>query len=279
MAKQTKNQKLAKKIDFFKFDLKEDKQQKVFEDIYKKNNGKWSAIKSELTAKEGFAPAVINNLEFTHNLAEWSKDNKDLISVFQKDKQINSMRDIAIKLNKAAFIEKVKEAAPAESEEDKKSFAQNLHRELFRMEPTAMLVNMIKDPKVPILNDAIGGHVAAVLEKQPDFNIKTTSVYEVINKAEAFKDIPLASQEAVKTQLITLQRIAAVSPGPDAVPVLLNANLHTALQISDLPLKQLKTILSSTGLDDSTITLIHSNAQQARVRNEQAIMALREEKR
>ncbi len=276
MAKQVENQKLSKKIDFFKFDLKADKQLKAFEGIYKKNNGNWSAIKTDLTGEEGFTPAVINNLEFTHHLAEWSKDNEDLISVFQKDKGTNSMRDMALKLNKTAFIEKVKGFAPAESEEDKKVFALNLHRELFRIEPTAMLVNMIKDPKAPILNDAIGGHIAAVLEKQPDFNIKTTSIYEVIKNEEALKDIPLENHEAVKTELKTLQRITAVSPISDAVPVLYNANLHTAMQISAMPSTQYMAMMSNKGLDDNTLMQIHSNAQQARARNEHAIMALRE---
>lgn len=265
---------MSEKIDFFKFDLKADKQQKAFDDTYKKNNGNWSAIKSALTEVEGFTPAVINNLEFTHHLAEWSKDNKDLIAVFQKDKHLNSMRDIAAKLNKAAFIEKVQDAAPAESEEEKKAFALNLHRELFRLEPTAMLVNMVKDPKVPILNDAIGAQVAAVLEKQPDFNIKTTSVYEVIKNEAALKDVPVEIHEAVKTQLKTLQRLAAVAPDPEALPVLYNAKLHTALQISAIPQAQFVSAMSNSGLDDNTLMQIHSNAQQARVRNEQAIMAL-----
>ncbi|KMQ09167.1 hypothetical protein TU67_05195 [Bacillus cereus] len=87
----------------------------TFEKIYEENNGNWSAIKLELTGKEGFTPAIINNLEFTHQLAEWSKDNKDLISVLKKDDQIHSMRDIAVKFTKAAFIEKVKDTAPAEA--------------------------------------------------------------------------------------------------------------------------------------------------------------------
>ncbi|QYR21089.1 hypothetical protein KZ483_25785 [Paenibacillus sp. sptzw28] len=277
MENRTRNPKKSDvKIDLFKFNLKSDKQTKAFENVYKKNNGNWSAVKSELAEAEGFAPEVINNLEFTHHLAEWSRDNKDLISAFQKDDQINSMRDIAAKLNKTAFIEKVKGLAPEESEEDKKGFALNLHRELFSLEPTAMLVNMIRDPQVPMLNDAIGANVAAVLAKQPDFNIKTTSVYEVIKNEEALKDIPLENHETVITQLKTLQRITAVSPDTDAMPVLYKANLHSAMQISAIPKTQFMAVMSQSGLDESTLMQIHTNAQQARVRNEQAIMALRE---
>ncbi len=49
------------KIQFYKFDLKTDKQKRLFETIYKKNNGNWSAIKSELTGNEVFTPEIINN--------------------------------------------------------------------------------------------------------------------------------------------------------------------------------------------------------------------------
>ena len=104
MANQFENQKLA--------DLKTDNQQKFFQNVFEKNNGNWSAIKTDLTGKVGFTTAVINNLEFTHNLAKWSNNNKALITVFQKNDQINSMRDIALNLNKTKFIEKVTPVAP-----------------------------------------------------------------------------------------------------------------------------------------------------------------------
>lgn len=276
MPDQLNNQKFARKIEFFKSDLKVTSQRKVFEEKYNENNGKWSVIKSELEAIEGFNPEIISSLEFTHNLAEWSEDNEDFISVFQKDNKIKSMRDIAIKFNKIAFIEKVKDFSPAELEEEKNAFALNLHRELFNMEPTALLVNMIKDPQVSILNDAIGANVAAVLEKQPDFNIRTTSIYMIIKNEEALKDIPSENHGMVVNQLKTLQRITAISPDTDALPVLYKANIHSAEQISALPKKQFMSVMSKSGLDDQTLMQIHVNAQQAHVRNEQVMMSLRE---
>ncbi|PRT40155.1 Tc toxin subunit A-related protein [Bacillus wiedmannii] len=261
---------------FFKFDLKSDIQKNTFEEIYVENKGNWSAIKSHLTGKEGFTPAIINKMEFTHQLVEWGKDNKDLISFFKKDDQIHSMRDIAAKFTKKTFIEKIKDITQAESEEDKKELALNLYRRLFSMEPTAMVFNMIKDQQVSLLNNIIGTNVAAVLEKEPNFNIKTTSIYEVIKNEEALKDVSPENREMVITELKTLQRIAAISPDPDALPALYNVNLHSAMQISEMPQKQFLRIMRKSDLDDNTLMQIHSNAQQARVRNEQALMHLRE---
>ncbi|MEY8348019.1 neuraminidase-like domain-containing protein [Bacillus cereus] len=277
MGNQTKYEKnLDLKIDFFKSDLKSDEQQQAFENIYKENNGDWSSIKSELSKEESITPDILDNLEFTHRLTEWSEDNKGLISAFKEDDQINSMRDIAAKLNKADFIEKVKDFAPAESEEDKNTFAHNLYRRLFMMEPTSKVINMIKDPEVPMLNNPIGASVAEVLEKQVDFNLKTNSIYEIINNEESLKGVPVENQEAVKTELKTLQRIAAVIPDTDALPVLYNAKLQSAMQISDIPQNQFMSVMSNSGLDDDTLMQIHNNAQQVRVRNEQTLISLRE---
>ncbi|KMQ09168.1 hypothetical protein [Bacillus cereus] len=143
------------------------------------------------------------------------------------------------------------------------------------MEPTAMLINMIKGPQATLLSNVISANIAAVLEKHPDFNIKMNPIYDLINTEEAFKDAPLENQETVITQFKTLQRIIAVSPDPDVLPVLYSANLHSAMQISDIPKKQFMATMSKSGLDEDTLMQIHSNAQQARVRNEHAIMALR----
>lgn len=264
------------KIDFFKFDLHAEEQQKVFADIFNEHKGNWSAIKSELMSKEGFTDKVINKLEFTHKLSVWSDNNPALVSLFQKDEQTNSLRDIALSLDKTAFIGKVKAAVPDKLDEEKYTFAINLRRDLFKMEPTAMLVNMVKDPKVPFLNDATGANVAAVLTKQSDFNIKTTSIYELIKNEEAFKDISTDAQQAVKIQLKTLQRITAVSPDPDAVPVLYNAKIQSAMQISALPKAQFIAALSDSDLDENTLAQIHHNAQQTQVRNEHFLMSIRE---
>lgn len=264
------------KITLFKVDLKADKQQKTFEAVYKKNNGDWSAIKSELAKETGFTPAIISKLEFTQNLADWSNNSESLVSAFQKDNAINSMRDMALNLDKASFVERVSALAPAGNKAEKQAYALELHTKLFHLEPTALLVNMVKDPQVPMLNNALGTDIVKVLEKQPEFNIKTTSVYEVLKNENILKAIPKDSQDSVKAQLKTLQRITALSPVPDAVPVLYNANLHTALQISSMPPAQFKAAMAESGLDEATLAQIHDNAQQTTARNQHTMMALRE---
>mgnify|MGYP001057821509 CR=1 FL=1 len=277
MATQSDNQDPNKiKLNFFKFDLKAGNQLKTFDAIYKTHRGNWDEVKSELSKDKSFTPAIVKNLEFTHYLSKWSNDNKAVVELFQKDDKLLSMRDIALNFNKEAFVQKVKSISPAKSDDDKKAFAIDLHHKLFEFEPTAVVVNMIKDPQVPVLNTAVGTKVATLLEKNPDFNIRTTSVYEVFKNNKEFKKIPEDLQQPIQTELKTLQRIVTVSPVADAIPVLYDAKLHTAFQISDIPPAQFKTALSGKGLDANILQQIHTNAQHLRVRNEHALIALKE---
>ena len=163
MALQRKNPRISnKRLNLFKPDLKTEKLHKVFKTVYEEKNGDWSAIKPELTKDKGFTPDLIRNLEFTHHLSSWSKDNDNLVTLFQKDKDANSMRDIALMYNKANFIAKVKVVASSKKKNDKEAFALDRYKTLFHLEPTAMLVNLIKDPQVPLLNNIIGANLAMV---------------------------------------------------------------------------------------------------------------------
>ncbi|WP_136667959.1 neuraminidase-like domain-containing protein [Flavobacterium sp. H122] len=277
MATQSDNQNPIKiKLGLFKFDLKDDDHFKKFNTIYNTHSGNWIKIKSELNKDKSFTPAMVKNLEFTHYLSEWSNDNKAVVELFQKDDKLLSMRDIALNFNKDAFSQKVKGIASGKSDEAKRSFTIALHQKLFQYEPTAVVVNMIKDPQVSVLNTAVGTNVARILEKRQDFNIRTHSIYEVLKNKELFKEIPIELHEPLQIELKTLQRIVAVSPVADAIPALYDAKLHTAFQISDIPPAQFKTLMSNRGLDEKTVLQIHTNAQQTRVRNEHALMALKE---
>ncbi len=264
------------RLGFFKNDLgKKTALHKEFEKLYNDKKGDWTDIHKTLQKNKSFNGAMLKSLAFTNELANWTNDNKALVSHFQNNKETNSMRDIANTLNKKEFTKLIIGAAIPVGE-IKTTYANKLYNGLFAKEPTAVLVNMIKDPEVPVLNDAIGAMIASVLDKQPDFNIKTTSIYEILKKEENLKDIPAESRDAVKSQLKTLQRIVAVSPVQDAVPVLYNAGLHTAFQISEMPSEQFMVKMKGKGLDDTTLQQIHTNAQQARVRNEHALMAIKE---
>jgi len=77
----------------------------------------------------------------------------------------------------------------ATDDEKKKNFAIALHNKLFTAEPTAVLHRMVRDPDVPIADTNVRTGIASFLDNQPDFNIRTTSVYTALKHPDAFKGI------------------------------------------------------------------------------------------
>ena len=276
---------LNARLDLFQFDLGKNKElTTTFSTLYAEKEGDWTAIKADLTEDKGFTPDVVKNLTFTHALSDWSKDNADLVKVFQKDKTTFSMRDIALNFDKAQFTEKLiqEQVAPADADIVAEHYAASLHDALFHIEPTAVVQNLVQNQKqTPISDPILRGGIATFLNNQEEsFNIKTTSIYTAFKQENAFKDIPAEQQEGIKTALKTVQRVAAISPVAEAIPVLMKAKIHTAYQVSEMPESQFITAFKDALGDNGAAIAqqLHVNAVNSRIRNEHALIALKEAK-
>ena len=134
---------------------------------------------------------------------------------------------------------------------------------------------MVLEGEIPIADTSIGTGVAGLLNNLPDFNIRTTSVYKAFKKPEAFKGIPDEQRTGVIQELKNLNRVAAISPIPEAVPVLIKANMTSAFHIAAIPESTfLKTY--SKELGEETAQQIYTNAINSHIRNEHALITMRE---
>jgi Tc toxin complex TcA C-terminal TcB-binding domain/Neuraminidase-like domain len=70
-----------------------------------------------------------------------------------------------------------------------------------------------------------------------------------------------------------LQRVQALTPKAEAIPVLLNAGINTALQVSAMPQKKFTDAFKDT-LGQDTALQIHDHAMKISLRNEQALTHL-----
>jgi hypothetical protein len=181
MAKTTTTTK-NNRIDFFKDALgKNTTLHNTFEKLYNAKKGDWPAIAKVLQKNKNFSAVQVKNLSFTHELANWTGDNKTLVTLFQKNNKTNSLRDIALTLNKNDLSKLVTSNAVPKGE-TKAAYIGKLYNDLYQNKPTEVITNIIKDPNVPLLNNKIGKNVTDLLAKHPDFNIRTTSVYNGIKK-------------------------------------------------------------------------------------------------
>jgi hypothetical protein len=272
---------IAKNLDLFKSDLGKDKQvTERFNALYTEKQGDWQAIGAALTAENGFTPEVAQKLHFTQNLSVWSGANKGVVGLFQKDGKTNSMRDIALLYSQADFIQKTACANMPVTDEVAEVDTEALYRALFQQEPTAMLLRMVgNDLESPISDAILRVGVEAFLKNQPaSFDIKRVSIYEAFKHPEAFKGIKDEQQENVKASMKALQLVTTISPTDTVVRVLMQSNIKSSMQVSDMPEAQfVRTYAPHFGANGVLLAQqTHYNAMNAKIRNEHALMALRE---
>jgi hypothetical protein len=248
---------------------------KAFEKIYNDNKGDWQAIEKVLEKNESFDPAVIKKLAFVNELGNWSADNNKLMSRLAGMRATNSMRDIALNFNKEGIKDLVKPEELPEGETIT-SYADKLYNNLYEKETTGVIINMLRDPEVPLLNNETGKYIANLLSKAPEFNIRTTSALTLINQEQLFSGLPEPKKKEVVAELKTLQRLSLISPEARAVPALRSKNYVSALAVAELPRPQFMATMKDTGLSEGTLNYIHAEAENRKINNEQILIKIKE---
>lgn len=256
---------LKKKLTFFKSDLGSNKTlNEKFNKIYTEQSGDWEKVFKKLTANKEFSKQLVNKLEFTHKLSQWTNENHKLVTAFQKDNSTNSMADIAAGFSRADFTKLVSKERAHGKGDTAKGLADKLYNELFHKEPTAMLKRILGDMKDPGKDKkGIKENTLKFLNNLPaGFNIKNTSVYEAFKDKSAFKGIPAELHETIKTEIKSLQRVTAISPVPEVIPVLLKFNITSAIMVSNMPEEQfVKAVSKQLGINgESVARQVHENA-------------------
>lgn len=236
-----------------------------------------SSLKGRLSGPE------LQKINFAHSLAELTDDHLPIIKAIANNRDITNLRDVALHFNTQKLSELVETRALPEDitgatvDERQKNFVISLQNKLFAAEPTAVLQRMVQDAEVPIADVNQRKGVASFLSNQPEFNIRTSSVYTALKHPDAFKGIADEHRPGVVEQLKTLQRVQAISPTPGAVPALMKANLTSAFRISEIPES---TFLSAHGptLGEDTARQVYTGTLRTHthIRNEHALMAMRQ---
>ena len=238
--------------------------------------GDWP-VALEVLKKANLSEDSLNRLEFAHSLADLSRDNVRLIKTVVKEKKLANLRDVALGFNVEGLTRLMDPAANAgTSAHDKaKASAIGFRQRLFATQTTAVLHRMVRDAELPIADTKVLTGIAQFLDNQPQFNIRRTSIYTALKHPEAFKDIAEEHRPGVIENLKVLQRVQAISPMPEAVPVLIKAKLSSAFHVGEMPESTFVRNFTAT-LGESMARQVYTNAINGRVRNEHALMTMRE---
>lgn len=259
--------------------LTNEEHQRAVDAALRTTNGDMSAALENL--QQNLPGDSLQKIALAHLLADWSDDNIPLVTALTDHPDVNNLRDVALNFNVERLTALVNPEVMAQTfmavnnEEKKQNFAVALQHKLFTAEPTAVLQRMVQDAEIAIADPTVRTGVANFLNNQPDFNIRTTSVYKALQNPEAFTGITEENRAGVVEQLKTLQRVQALTSIPEAVPVLINANLTSAFQVAEMPESTFLSAYSET-LGEDTARQVYTNAINNRIRNEHALMTMRE---
>jgi hypothetical protein len=252
----------------------------VLRNAVQKAKGDWTATLAGLQGK--LPDASLKALTLAHGLADWSGDNVPVVAALATQPGVASLRDVALNYDVEGLTALVDpksvppDTAGKTPAEKQRNFAVSLRNKLFVQETSAVLQRMAQKGQLPIADAVAQSNVAAILGNIPDFNIRTASVYAALQKPEALKGIPEAQQAEAVTQLKTLARVQALTSVPEAVPVLMKANLTSAFQVAEMGES---TFLSAHGTalgGQEAARQVYTNALNNRIRNEHALMTMRE---
>jgi peptidoglycan hydrolase-like protein with peptidoglycan-binding domain len=253
--------------------------QKAVDKAMRAANGEISLAMEGL--KDQLPEKSLNKVLFAHSLADLAGNNIPVVKGIVEQSGITNLRDVALNFNVeklAGIVDPNNLPHNIEGEpniEHNRKFAVSFRQKLFVAEPTAVLQRMVIDSEIPIADATVSQGVANFLNNQPDFNIRTTSIYTALKHPEAFKDIAEEHRAEVVEHLKTIQRVQSLSPIPEAVPILINANLTSAFGVAELPESS---FLRAHGeaLGEETALQVYTTAINSRIRNEQALMTMRE---
>jgi Tc toxin complex TcA C-terminal TcB-binding domain/ABC toxin N-terminal region/Neuraminidase-like domain/Putative peptidoglycan binding domain len=259
--------------------LVEKKDQQLLATELQAAKGDWAVALASL--KDKLPPALHAKVTLAHSVAVWSDNNAPVVKAFTQQPGVTNLRDVALGFNveKLAALVEPKDVpasiAGATADEKKRNYATFLRRKLFDTETSAVLQRMVLDAEIPIADTTVRAGVTTFLSNQPTFNIRTTSVYTALKHPDAFRGIPEEQRAGFIEQLKTLQRVQALSPVPEAVPVLMNAKLTSAFQVGEMPESA---FLSTYGavLGEDIAVQVYTSAINVRIRNEHALIAMRE---
>lgn len=238
------------------------------------NKGNWAATLAELK-NDSIPPAELQKVNLAHSFADITSDNEPLVNSFMNLPAINNLRDFALTHDTSAIASLIaddaipKGTAGIDANTQKKNYAAGIYNKLFAAETSAVLQRMVSQNELPI-DAGVRGGVVNFLSNQPDFNIRTTSVYKAVQNEQAFTGIDETQRETVLSNIKTLQRVQAISATPGTVSKLLSAGIGSAHQVADMPRDTfIKAYGAQLGNDEAYT--VHYNAVNVKTRNEHAL--------
>lgn len=257
------------------------RQQKRLEKLFQETKGEFFTFKKCLSEDKYFSTETVKKVLFSYELSDLFDDEETLVNAFLSNDRTNSLKEIALSTKKADFksyihLSKIPSDIEGETDEERiEKYADRLNDRLFHLEPVGVLHRMIRDSEIKE-TICTRPDLLTFFESQPELDFRKTSILKTLQDPDSLKSIPEENQQAVINQLKKLQRLSSVSFKAEAIPVLLEKELDSAYKINEIPLERFVARFADELGGEDTARIIHRNAQNITLRNEEAYLALRQ---
>ncbi|EIJ33094.1 Tc toxin subunit A [Thiothrix nivea] len=240
------------------------------------------------SVKKELPKAMAAKVEFASELAEWSGNRVAVVEKLTANKKLLSIADVARTISPAELEAMVDPDAESDAEnndeaaknEIRATVAKELATRLFRAHPAAMVARMVRAGELPLKGDASKEEVAALLDSSTPSTAKPLLALRNVDansqpSVDKETSSPPASPAAI-AEVGRLIRLASVTPTPEALPKLAATHLNSAFDIAEMPRSAFVTTMSADLGSPELAGEIHTAAVINRMRNEQALIAMRE---
>lgn len=258
-----------KRLNSLKRPLGSSKVNEKLDGLFEKAEGNFSRLNKQLEESSDFDEPTVRQIKFANDLAELTEDDETVVDAFLAHNKTRSLRDIALNLKKDDFKAIIYRTG---KEEDK---TREIHDRLFRMAPNHVIHRMTRDKELD-LDEPVRSGLLTFFEANPELDFRKESVLKVLNQPDALKSVPETHRDKVTKSIKSFQRLSAISPRAEALPKLMKVGLDSAYAINEVPQERFVALYSDALGGEDVAKIIHAQAQKINIRNEHALIALRE---
>ncbi|KAG4435408.1 hypothetical protein IFR05_009115 [Cadophora sp. M221] len=215
----------------------------------------------------------VASLKLANEVAEITGDNIGLVKAIDSDQAVNSLREFALHYQVQAIANKIDPTTERPSREDE-VLAQSVTKKLFEVEPTATVEGLVKNDQITLQDPKLRASVLSVLDSKSDFNISTTPITSAVMATPTIlANVPAAQRDDTIQEIKVIQKVQAIAPVPEAIPVLMERNLTTAGAIAATSEANMVSVLGSS-VGPEVAKMVFMTAKDITLRNESVLMSI-----
>lgn len=241
-------------------------------------NARGDLASASAELKDKLPLETLNRLHVADMVAKAVGDKPEVAKAILGHHDIKTQRDVAkLSVDKLTSLIAPHAKPGTKAHEHAQEEAKAINKQSFVREPLTVLHRMTTDRDLPVENEDVRVGLGAFLQNvHPDTNVRTTPINTVLTE-EALKDVPKEHQAAVVHKAKALWRTMAVTPqdAPHVPPLLMKSNLTSAFHIGEKP-ESVFMNMHAEEMGSAVAKQVYTNAINTRIRNEHALMTMRE---